>query len=264
MSERARLNEERPIRAGKEQAAARRLIAQSANEYSGAGPLHKFIQYHSKRWDYVLRLCKTLVPREASVLDVGRSHLSFALAAYFENTYTLGFPIGDREPYSEGEVGRRPTAHITFNLNNVQDLSMWPELPKVDLICFAETIEHLYTAPELVLLFLKTALKPGGYIVCQTPNAASLAKRLRLLAGRNPYDRIRPYTEDPGHFREYTKAELFEIGQAAELKVLRHEYVDYFGTEGSQGRQAIAQLITFVGVFYSPFRRGQTVLYTPT
>jgi len=99
-----------------------------------------------------------------------------------------------------------------FDLNDSQDQRQWrSDLGPYDLIVFAEVIEHLYTAPERVLRFLHSLLAPGGALILQTPNAAALRKRLKLLAGRNPYERIRPDRSNPGHFREYTVAELLGI-----------------------------------------------------
>jgi hypothetical protein len=54
-------------------------------------------------------------------------------------------------------------------------------------IVFAEVIEHLFTAPELVLAYLHELLVPRGQLLLQTPNAASLRKRLKLALGRNPF-----------------------------------------------------------------------------
>ena len=76
----------------------------------------------------------------------------------------------------------------------------------------AEVIEHLYTAPEIVLKCIKKIIKQNGYFIIQTPNAASLSKRMKLMfQGRNPYEMIRVDHNNPGHFREYTVDELEKI-----------------------------------------------------
>jgi hypothetical protein len=93
----------------------------------------------------------------------------------------------------------------------------------------AEVIEHLYTSPATVLRCAATWLEPTGLLVLQTPNAASLFKRLRLLAGRHPYQPIRETRTNPGHFREYTLGELRFAVNAAGLEVVRwsrHNYID--------------------------------------
>ena len=67
-----------------------------------------------------------------------------------------------------------------------------------DVIVFAEVIEHLYTAPELVLPYLRELLVLGGVLLLQTPNAVSLRKRAKLLLGVNPFERIRTERDNPG------------------------------------------------------------------
>ena len=59
----------------------------------------------------------------------------------------------------------------------------------------------------------------GGVLVVQTPNAVSLPRRLAMLGGRNPYELIREDATNPGHFREYTAAELRRYAAVAGLAV---------------------------------------------
>ncbi|MGM0443598.1 MAG: class I SAM-dependent methyltransferase [Fibrobacterota bacterium] len=91
---------------------------------------------------------------------------------------------------------------------------------RFDLIMFSEVMEHLPTAPELVLLMFTRMLKPGGCILLSTPNRTTIRSRARMLIGRNPEKRIRCFSANPGHFREYTASELREIASAALLEVV--------------------------------------------
>jgi SAM-dependent methyltransferase len=239
---------------------AEALIAKCETElanYTG------YLAFHRERYEYLWRLCQRLVPqREARVIDVGRSPFSARLASHYAEVYTLGLPVRDKE-FGAVTVGSSDSlrGHIEFDLNDAQHPGRWPALPAADLVCFAETIEHLRTAPELVLLFLRTALKKSGYLVCQTPNAAALHKRLKSLWGLNPYERLRPAADNPGHFREYTKKELYELGRAAGLRVCFHEYADYFGLEGGWLKRAAEVGSRVPRALYPPFRRGQTIVY---
>ncbi|TVR70815.1 MAG: hypothetical protein EA408_10500, partial [Marinilabiliales bacterium] len=119
---------------------------------------------------------------------------------------------------------------------------IYPDYPDhFDLIVYGDTIEHLYTAPELSLLMLSCMLKPGGIIIVTTPNAVSLRNRITMLSGGNPFERIRYYKGNPGHYREYTKRELKEIGVAASLEV-RDCYPVNFYNSGSFKRLIAAPL----------------------
>jgi hypothetical protein len=79
-----------------------------------------------------------------------------------------------------------------------------------------------------VLRCAATWLEPSGLLVLQTPNAAALFKRLKLLAGRNPYHMIRETRTNPGHFREYTLTELRRAVDASGLELVRCERRNYF------------------------------------
>jgi hypothetical protein len=87
----------------------------------------------------------------------------------------------------------------------------------------------------LSLLLLSSLLREGGKIVLSTPNAAALHNRLRLLRGVNPFERIRYYDRNPGHFREYTADELRSMAEAADLRCLRVDKIDFF----RHGRQRL-------------------------
>jgi SAM-dependent methyltransferase len=154
-----------------------------------------------------------------------------------------------------------PFPHITFDLNQAADPEQWPAAGLFDLVVIAEVIEHLVVAPELVLSCLASLCKPGGFIVCQTPNAAAFHKRLLLLAGRNPYERIRCYGGNPGHFRESSKRELVRFGSLTGLECVEHHYSEYFEINGSPARRWVGRFaMSILGVFPS-FRRGQTMVY---
>lgn len=220
---------------------------------------HDYCEFHSARFAYVLEKCRFYKPdRTARVLDIGRGHLSYILCKHYDRLTTMGFPL------TEDEIHRGPPApidHIIFDLNTVRDIERLDIPHKFDLIVFGETIEHLSVAPELVLNFLRHLLVPDGIIICQTPNAVALHKRLKMLAGYNPYQMIRFDPFNPGHIREYTKAEMIEVAKRARLITIEHEFRDYFGSQGSFWRQQAISLFKIVSLFVPTFRRGQTFVF---
>ena len=121
-------------------------------------------------------------------------------------------------------------SHVKFDLNNSQDIRHWPKVARpFDLIVFAETLEHLYTAPEYSLAFLGSLLTEKGILIVTTPNAAMIMKRLiLLLKGKNPYEKIRLIAENPGHYREYTMKELVNIGAQCRLNSVYAEYINFY------------------------------------
>jgi SAM-dependent methyltransferase len=197
----------------------------SEPEYSAEsirGSNRGYVAFHARRFAYLIDLLAQLhLDERTRLLDIGRSRLTELIRARFRvQVDSLGFdPEGKT---SEGD-------HYHFDLNDAQSEGTWRrDIPRYDVIVMAEVIEHLYTAPELVLRFLRTLVADNGLVVIQTPNAAALSKRIKLLVGRNPYEMIRVDPTNPGHFREYTSRELTRISAAAGFAVVRKECGWYF------------------------------------
>lgn len=91
---------------------------------------------------------------------------------------------------------------------------------KYDFITCQATIEHLSGSPLKLLSQIKTLLRLGGYLILDTPNAASLAKRLVMFFKGIPLhsaysssyysfeDFINSEYPFTGHNREYTLKEI--------------------------------------------------------
>jgi SAM-dependent methyltransferase len=189
--------------------------------------------HHEGRFKYITHLISDLIDdaqrsgcKIERVLDIGNSYQTMMINRIWPGLHidTMGFLAERYRPSGE-------TKHYGYDLNDAHYPERWISLDKnekYDLILFLEVIEHLYTAPEKILDFLGSILKPGGYIIIQTPNAASLIKRLRLLFGENPYERIRKDRMNPGHFREYTEQEIRDIAMHSGFSVKALHMTDYF------------------------------------
>ena len=183
---------------------------------------------HSPRYEALLAKVRELAPERPRILDVGQAYEAEQLRTLPDAVVdTLGF--GDeRFPPREGE------RHIPFDLKAAPEIwpewETWPGFEGYDVVVCAEVIEHLPVSPVPALRFLGSALRPGGWLVLQTPNAARIGNRLRLLAGRNPFEPLRGDLVSPGHIREYTVAEVFELGRAAGLEPGSWLTADYFET----------------------------------
>lgn len=228
---------------------------------------HKYSAYHAQRFRFVLDILDRLVvAAESRILDIGRSPLSFMLAAKCGHVTTLGFPLSQLErDFPDLCVGlphAEPAAHIEFDLNDFgKGKFIDPTWGEFDVIVFAEVVEHLVIPPEIALAGLAEMLRPGGFIVCQTPNAAALHKRLYLLFGYNPYERLRVDLSNPGHFREYTKKELIACGKTVGLRIVDHQYCEYLSVEGGPARRAMGYVLKLCSLAFSPFSRSQTIIY---
>jgi SAM-dependent methyltransferase len=187
----------------------------------------EYFSFHRKRFAFLLRTLESLIHPGARVLDIGLSPLTRILPLRFPRITqsTLGYE--DRRYAMPGE-----RTHFHCDLNDPQ--FPWTTVGTFDVIILAEVIEHLYTPPQRILRSLRTLLEPGGYLVIQTPNAASLVKRIKILCGENPYEMIREDPYNPGHFREYTIRELRALARTADFGVSSVSTANYFKPAGIQ------------------------------
>jgi 2-polyprenyl-3-methyl-5-hydroxy-6-metoxy-1,4-benzoquinol methylase len=185
-----------------------------------------YVAFHRPRFRFLLDAVRPYVARAGCrVLDVGASQLTSLLGAELGlRVDSLGLEPDRQVVDGDGEV-----RHYRFDLNDAQHRERWrTDVGPYDVIVFAEVLEHLYTAPELVLAYLRELLAPAGLLLLQTPNAVALRKRARLLLGAHPYERIRVDRDNPGHFREYTAAELRELLTGAGFAIERVWMKYYF------------------------------------
>jgi len=161
--------------------------------------------------------------------------------------------------------------HFEFDLNCAQTPDSWIQPTPHDIVVLAEVLEHLYTAPSLVLAFLVTFLDNDGILVLQTPNAVSLRKRAKIAIGRHPYEQIRAERANPGHFREYTATELVELLTGVGLAVELVEFASYWRASSRPGlnasvvhdlsvRKTLGSVCDLVEDAYGPFRQGLTLV----
>lgn len=220
-----------------------------------------YTAYHAPRYALALAHAAEHWPGAGRALDIGPSRLTGLLAERLRAPVdSLGFAQDAASP-----TGR----HYHFDLNHAQHRDRWrTDLPPYDLVMMGEVIEHLHTAPSLVLAFLRTLLRPAATLIVQTPNAVAAHKRIALLLGRHPYQRILENPAAPGHFREYTLAELREDATRAGFRVraaLRRSYFDYrFRVDRATGRSRPTPGGGIVNAIYAcapaPLRTGITLI----
>ena len=180
-----------------------------------------YAAFHAPRFSFLIKQLNMYLPdNDVKILDVGVSPFTRLLNENFQcELDILGFP-GVRAPDC--------TNYIGFDLNDCFRKDLWPETQSYDVIVFTEVLEHLYTPPDIVFDFLSARLKPSGKLIVQTPNAAALLKRGKLLLGIHPYEQIRADRRNPGHFREYTMSELIHYARQSELNLIALHAMSYF------------------------------------
>jgi SAM-dependent methyltransferase len=97
-----------------------------------------------------------------------------------------------------------------------------------DLVTCCEVIEHLTQNPVHALAEIHRVLRPGGWLVLSTPNAARAGNIANLLRGGNVYDPYHLGTALRGsrHSREYTLDELRDLVDGCGFEIDVAENVD--------------------------------------
>lgn len=212
-----------------------------------------YLRYHAGRFAYNLALLDELLAGATAddpveVLEFGPHLLTRMMTNRYGPRIRLA-TIG--HPYERMMTAEQLATHTTFDFNDAQYPDRWPSVPAADVVIFCEVLEHLYTAPSLVLAMLHRLTAPGGRLVCSTPNAAAFSKRLALVRGRHPYEAIREDRREMGHIREYTEGELRDEIERAGFTIERFEVNNYWPQHRvtaaiSRSRRSLAQGFTVV------------------
>jgi SAM-dependent methyltransferase len=148
-----------------------------------------------------------------TVLELGSSPflLTLLVKRHFQFDLRLANFFGDPARNGpllqvvEGAGERHELAFDHFNLE--QDPFPYQD-GSLDAVIFSEILEHLVLSADRPLAEIHRVLRPGGYVIVTTPNAARLGSLILLFKGRNIYDGYSPHGVYGRHNREYTLPEV--------------------------------------------------------
>jgi len=153
------------------------------------------------------------------------------------------------------------TFHCALDLFDAEhDTFPYPDGHFKTVIC-CELLEHLSADPMHMLAEVNRILKPGGFLVLNTPNICSMKAVWAVLHGEHPglYQQfIRPvhgYT-DPRHAREYAPSEMSKLLQAAGFELKNLETGPY-GLQSAPVDGSVVKLLTEKG--FDTHLRGETM-----
>lgn len=221
-----------------------------------------YATYHKKRFDFLLQTLARYTGKEGGsrILEIGRGPFTRRLAERFPRQITtLGYPIAHSQIANIEHLSESEIPHLIFDLTDCLTPEKWIQGGPFDVILFTEVLEHLYINAHMVFLFLRSLLSPTGVLICQTPNFANLNNRVKVLLGQNPIRMYGPNLLEPGHFREFTRAELITIGTDVGLQVTEHHFQNYFGSH-----HWATACFDCISAMIPPLRRGQTIVYQNT
>jgi SAM-dependent methyltransferase len=151
------------------------------------------------------------------VLDVGGGQFALLAKRLWGDRSTLADIAGSHFDY----LRQQGVEVVQWNLcSDVQ-----PFVGEFDAIFFSEVIEHLPIPGHVALERLRVALRPGGVIICTTPNLYRPRNVVYLAVGKQIYDYFRMPTESGlGHILEYSQDHLKWQFERAGFEDVRVEF----------------------------------------
>jgi SAM-dependent methyltransferase len=145
------------------------------------------------------------------------------MKAYNVDVYELNVSISDHMP--AGFLDEFRAATEVARSNGVQfelaDVISWrTDMEGIDAVMSFDALEHLHHSPRDLFRHLVDRMAIGGRFFIGAPNAANIAKRLRVLAGKNAFSRMEDWYYVPlftGHVREPVVSDLREIADDLSL-----------------------------------------------
>jgi 2-polyprenyl-3-methyl-5-hydroxy-6-metoxy-1,4-benzoquinol methylase len=161
-----------------------------------------YLRYRSRYKECIRRLAELAPSAPVDVLDVGGGQLALMATKLW----------GDR-----GVAVDLPGPHLSYMASHgVQTIhwnlckSEFPSDAKFDFIFFSEVIEHLPIPGHIALARLRNVLRPGGVLVCTTPNLYRLRNVVYMALGHRIFDYFRYPDDDVAleHVLEYSRDHL--------------------------------------------------------
>jgi SAM-dependent methyltransferase len=179
-------------------------------------------RYRSRYETTFEKLASVADPAPGRVLDIGGGqHALLAMKLWGDHG-----TVADISEDNLGYVREEGVQAARWDLS--RDDPHFAESDAFDMIFFCEVIEHLPIAGYVALQRLRRCLKPGGLLICTTPNFYRWRNVFYVATGRPIFDNFRQPGEGPhGHLIEYDEPRLrYQLERAGfrEVEIEKHAY----------------------------------------
>ncbi|HZC23857.1 MAG TPA: class I SAM-dependent methyltransferase [Candidatus Binatia bacterium] len=166
------------------------------------GDRQYYLRYRSRYKLCIERFAQLMPPNQRNVLDIGGGQLAMICMKLW----------GDR-----GTVVDLPGPHLDYMARHGVDIKVWnlceedaPFSDRFDFIFMSEVIEHIPIPGYIVLERLRKLLKPGGVLLCTTPNLYRIRNMIYMITGHQIFDHFQ-YPDrhiSLSHVIEYSREHL--------------------------------------------------------
>lgn len=158
-------------------------------------------RYRSRYKEIIKEYASNVDQQPKIVLDVGGGQLALLVKRLWNDNATLADFNPEHREYIESQG-------VEVTSWNLCDDSQ-PFQGRYDVIFFSEVIEHLPIPAHVILEKLRRALRPGGTLICTTPNLYRPRNIIYMILGKEIYDTFRmPGKDGLGHVIEYSQEHL--------------------------------------------------------
>jgi SAM-dependent methyltransferase len=163
-------------------------------------------QYYPRyrnRYLAILRKFAALASKEGlDILEIGGGQLTFLSTRLWEQDKACVADINDQ---CFPSLQSNDIDTVLWNLASEDS----PIARQFDVVFFSEVIEHLPVPGHVALERLRARLRPGGLLLCSTPNLYRLRNVIFLATGRRIFDHFGlPGVRGYGHILEYSAEHL--------------------------------------------------------
>ena len=155
---------------------------------------------YESRYRILLERFSALAPQvPVDVLDFGGGQLALLCQLLWKDRAAVADLPG--QPQLE-YMSRRGVVPVPWNLCADEQ----PCTRRFDYVFFSEVIEHLPIPGHVALERIRHVLKPGGTLICSTPNLYRMRNVIHLAFGLPIFDNIQtPGADSLGHVIEYSR-----------------------------------------------------------
>ncbi len=150
-----------------------------------------------------------LIGEKKKVLDIGCNEGYIGITTNLNEFYGIDYAAESVEKAKQVYKDA-----VVYDLNNLKRL---PWNLRFDVLIFADVLEHVLFADQVLDFFIQNYLKEGGEVIFSLPNIANWRIRLQLLFGN--FDYTDSGILDKTHLHFYTFKSAKKLVEASSLKI---------------------------------------------